>query len=155
MPLASELGSLAGSDSEVLVAGPSIDAEGSWTPIAFGDQIGWVRTEYTVDNTSCPSMRPPSSVGSCEDVANATVTMFAEIATTVAEIEPADGVGAAGSGTYDSLAETLVADASSRSCAASDLNAMITVGRNQIPVQGEFAALVVEVLYADDFYSDR
>jgi hypothetical protein len=150
------VGTLSSTATRILVAGPSVEADGKWTPVGWGAEIGWIRNEFTIDNPTCPRTTPNAAVRSCIDIADGTIDVFKGIAANAAAIDAANDLAltTAHSGSHDSAISTLVEEAAASGCPAVELNALLIASRNQISTAGPLTTLVLRALYAQEFFVD-
>ncbi len=150
------IGTLPDTAAGILVAGPPIAADGLWTPVTYGPEIGWIRNEFAADNPSCPRTTPSTAIRSCADIASATLEVFKAISTEATAIEATGNLdlAATSSGTFDATVSRLVEDASTSRCSALELNGLLSAGRDEIPSEGTLALLVKRALYAEGFFID-
>lgn len=149
-----EVTRLPGSATGILVAGPPENSSGSWTPVLVTGTIGWVKTQYTTDNSGCPRTTPPTSGVTCTQVATATVDLFREISNAAATASDSGALTSVVPGQHDQAAANLVGQAAASRCSASELNAMLLSNRSTIVPANSFASLTVDTLYATPFYRD-
>ena len=145
---------LPSSASGILVAGPPETSTGSWTPVAVTGTIGWVKTQYTIDNATCPRTAPAASGVSCSQVAAATIDLFREISNVAAAASDSGALNSVAPGQHDQAAANLVSQAAASRCTATELNAMLIASRSTIVPANTFAALTVDTLYATPFFRD-
>ncbi len=90
--------------------------------LAVDGTIGWIKTQYTTDNATCPRTDPLASGVSCTQIATAAVDLFGEISDTAAGASEAGAIPSISPGGFDDAAARLIDQASASGCSVAEIN---------------------------------